>query len=313
MHSTPAPNETGPHDVFAIDPDVVLAARADKTSANASRASAQPDRSASGVYAAASAPSLDATFRAAAVDPLKGAGGGSARGKWVRRSLVAFLFAFCSAVATEGWKHYGDTARAMAANWAPNFVLNFASPSPPQEQPGVAEQPSAPAVQAAAADQAAAQPAPPAQSAEGVAASGAALPPESAQLLQSMSQQIEQLKASVDQLKASQEQMSRDIARNAEIRNPEARNVDTRPIPVRIAEPAPRPRIPTPPTRLAAAPVHKPKPAFSAAPAAAPLQTAAAPRLPQTAAIPAPQSPPPAQTTAQPDGEPVVRPPMPLH
>jgi hypothetical protein len=299
MHSAPVLNETDPHDIFEIKPDVVLAARADKTSPNPAhdrRASAAQDHTTSDVSAGVSAPSLDATFGAADVDNTKIPGDRPATGKWVRRALMSFLFGLCSAVAAAGWTHYGDAAKAMAASWAPKYVLTS---SPPQENPGVAEQPSSSILQAAAADQAAAQPAPPAQSAQSVAPSIAALPPESAQLLQSMSQQIEQLKASIEQLKTGQEQMSRDIARNSETRTAQAKT----------SEQNLRARIPAPPLRSAAAPARKPpRPAFAPAPAAA------APTLPQTAAaasVPL-QTGPPAQATSQPRVEPVVRPPMPL-
>jgi hypothetical protein len=299
MHSTLAPKDTDPHDIFVIEPDVVLAARADKTSPNPAhdgRPSAPQDHTTPDVFAGMSAPSVDATFRAAAVDNIKVPSDRLAIGSWPRRALMGFLFALCSAVAAAGWAHYGDAAKAMAVSWAPKYVLTS---SPPQENPGVAEQPNSPILQADAADQAAAQPAPPAQPAQGVAPSVAAPPPESAQLLQSMSQQIEQLKASIEQLKTNQEQMSRDIARNSATRTALART----------SEPNLRPRIPAPPLRSAAAPARKPMPAF------APAQAAAAPTLPQaaTAAPVVPLQPgPPAQATAQPDVEPVVRPPMPV-
>jgi hypothetical protein len=301
MHSTPAPRETDPHDIFVIEPDVVLAARADRTSTNAKpdgRASGPQGQKMSDILAGASAPSLDATFRAAAVDnnvkvPIDRA----APGKWARRALMSFLFALCSAFAAAGWTHYGDAAKAMVMSFAPRFVLTA---SPPQENPEVAEQPPVP--QAAAADQVAEQPAAAAQSAQSVAPPVAALPGESAQLLQSMQQQIEQLKASIEQLKAGQEQMSRDIARNSETRTALART----------SEQILRSRIAAPPPRSAVvAPVRKPRPAF------APAQAAAAPLLPLPPAAAAPvvvplQPAPPAQATAQPDGEPVLRPPLPV-
>jgi hypothetical protein len=329
MHSTLAPKDTDPHDIFVIEPDVVLAARADKTSPNPAhdgRPSAPQDHTTPDVFAGMSAPSVDATFRAAAVDNIKVPSDRLAIGSWPRRALMGFLFALCSAVAAAGWAHYGDAAKAMAVSWAPKYVLTS---SPPQENPGVAEQPSSPILQADAADQAAAQPAPPAQPAQGVAPSVAAPPQESAQLLQSMSQQIEQLKASIEQLKTNQEQMSRDIARNSatrtalartseaktseaktsEARTSEARTSEARTSEARTSEPNLRPRIPAPPLRSAAAPARKPMPTF------APAQAAAAPTLPQAAAA-APVVPlqpgPPAQATAQPDVEPVVRPPMPV-
>ena len=302
MHSTPAPKETDPHDIFVIEPDVVLAARADKASANPKpdgRPSGPQGHKISDIVAGMSAPSLDATFRAAAVDNIKVPSDWPATGKWARRALMSFLFALCSAFAAAGWTHYGDAAKAMVMSFAPRFVLTA---SPPQENPEVAEQPSSPTPQATAADQAAAQTAPAAQSAQSVAPPVAALPPDSAQLLQSMEQQIEQLKASIEQLKAGQEQMFRDIARNSETRTALART----------SEQILRPRIAAPP-RSAVAPARKPRPAFAPAQAAAtpmlPLPAAAAPVVPLQPPL---QPAPPAQPRAQPDGEPVLRPPMPV-
>jgi hypothetical protein len=297
MPSTPASKETDPHDTFEIKPDVVLAARADKTSskpANDGRPSAAQDRTTSGVSAGASAPSLDTTFRAAAVDNIKVARDRPATGKWARRALLSFLFALCSAFATAGWTHYGDAAKAMIMSWAPQFVLTS---SQPQQTPEAAEQASSPTLQAGAADPAAA---PPVQSAQNIAPPVAALPAESAQLLQSMSQQIEELKASIEQLKTGQEQISREIARNSEIKT----------APVRAFAQNPRPRMPPPPLRSVAAPARKPVLAY------APAQAATAPALPQTAAATpvVPRQPgPSAQATAQPEVDPVARPPMPVH
>jgi hypothetical protein len=305
MHSTFATlalKETDPHDIFVIEPDVVLAARADQSSAKPKdvRPPASQDRAFSDVVAGLQAPSLDAPVRAAAVDS-KTATGRSALRKWARRAAVAFLFAFCSAIAAAGWKHYGDTAKAMAMSVAPKFVLAAS----PQETPTPAEQAQAPALQAAVADQTAAQPTSAGDPSADAAAPVPAVPPtDTAQLLQSMAQQIEQLKASVDQLKAGQDQMARDITRNAE----------AKPAAARTPEPNLRPKLPAPLPRTAALPVHKPKPAYppvqaSAAPA---LPRVAAP-LPQTYAAPAPlPPPPPVQAIAEPDGAPVVRPPMPL-
>ena len=73
-----------------------------------------------------------------------------------------------------------------------------------------------------------------------------------------------------------------------------------------------RPRIGAPklaglPPRPTTALTRKPRPAFSAAPNAPP------PSLPPTAAPPlAPQPAPPPQATVESDGNPVVRPPLPL-
>jgi hypothetical protein len=301
-----------------IEPDVVLAAlaaRADQTRSELthdilSRSSAPLARLASASSIDTASPSVDTTFRAADVNDIQVLGDQQPIGNWAR-ALMGVLFAVCSAGAAVAWQHYGDAAKQMIAEFAPPFVLSSSSPP---EQPTAAAQPDSPAVQAAATDQPAAQPAAPAQSAP---ADVAALPAEPTPLLQSMArdlagmgQQIEQLKASIEQLKAGQQQMSRDMAKNSEIKNSEIKNSEIRNPATGTTEPKPRPRISAispPPLRAAALPARMPRPVYSP-----PL--AAASTLPPAAAAPVyvPAPPPPVQATAQPDGEPVVRPPMPL-
>jgi hypothetical protein len=291
--------ENDPHDVLDIAPGVILAARAEPEFATlapgATSRPAEPQiRAGFSGSAAAPAPSLDATFRAEDVHHVRG--DRSATGTWARRVLVGILLSVCGAVAAAPWQHYGDAAKAMIATWVPQLV---ATSSPPAN-PAPSEQPVTPDAEAAATTAAPVQPAPqqpaaPAQSTEAVAPASPS--PEQAQLLASMAQQIEQLKASVEQLKAGQEQMSRDIARASEAKASEA-NL--------------RPRITAPkmaalPPRPVTAPPRKPKPAFSAAPYAPP------PLLPPQAAPPVvPQVAPPPPATVETDGNPVVRPPLPL-
>jgi hypothetical protein len=303
MQSTLTQREADPHDAFAIKPDVVLAARAnanppspDPVHEALSHLSRRRAQMALGAAAAGPAtPVVDTTFRATAVAPARAPGERSAIGRWTRNASIAFLFALGSAAAAEAWKHHGDTARAMISSWVPPSVLaSFA----PAETPAPAAQPDSPPVQAAAADQAPAQPSPAA-----AAPAAAASPADSTQLLPSMAhdlaamgQQIEQLKASIEELRAGQAQMSRDIAKNSE---PEQ---NLRP---RVAAVPPRPVAPLP---------RKPRPAAAPAQAATastlPPPPYAAPAYPQPALS---QPAPPPQATFQPDGEPVMRPPMPLH
>ena len=199
------------------------------------------------------APSADATFRAAAVDNSQVPSRRRAIGKWARRARMGLLLALCSTAAVAGWMHYGDRVKAygvaavrtMVAKWVPSGAP---ATSPPQESAEAAEQPGSAVVQADAADQAAV---PPAQSEPSVAASAAPLPPDTAQLLQSMSQQIEQLRAGMDEIRSGQDQIFRYMARNSE----------PRPAQARIPEQNLGPRIPVPPLRTAAAaPVRKPRP-----------------------------------------------------
>jgi hypothetical protein len=297
--------DNDPHDVLEITPDVVLAARTDKEFPMLAPgvmgiATDAPNRIGPGGSAGASAPSVDATFRATDAQPAQLPRQRSSMRKWARRALVGVVLALCSTVAATAWQHYGDTAKAMIANWVPQLVAT----SSPAATPAPSEQPDTPDTQDAAATAAPAQPAPPAPSTESVVASPPS--PEQAQL-QSMAQQIEQLKASVEQLKASQEQMSRDMAKTTEAKTAEAKASE-----VRASEPNLRPRIAAPRIaaplpRTAAPPVRKPRPPISAA------QYAPPPLLPPTAAPPmAPQAELPPQSTVESDGNPVVRPPLPL-
>jgi hypothetical protein len=318
MQSTLTPQETDPHDTFLIEPDVVLAARADQAlpdpvhdalSRLAHRAAhTTPDVSvgvpgASAGIATAPTPTVDTTFRATAVGtPTKLPGQRSAFAKWARNTSVAFLFALCSAIAAQTWRHHSDTIKPMIASWMPPFVLALISPA---ATPAPAEQPDAAPVQAATADQAA--PVPPAQAPDvaapapaAAAAAAESTPSPSVQSMArdmaAMSQQIDQLKASIEQLKAGQAQMSRDIAKASE--------QNLRP---RVAALPPRPVA-------AAVPVRKPKPAYPPAQQA----TATSPLSPPSqapSALPQPalsQPMPPPQATVESDGGPVVRPPMPL-
>jgi hypothetical protein len=306
MQATLISRETDPHDVFVIEPDVVLAARADQTSSTPPH-DAIKDRLAalaeiaSGVASTSPpvdiSPSVDTTFRATDVNNIRHKP--SSTGRLAKRVFMA-LFAISGAIAAGAWQHYGDAAKQAIAGFVPQFVL-ASSPSP--EKADAAGQPGSAGEQASATDQAVAQPALPAQ---GAAADAAAPAPDPAQVqsmardLAAMGQQIEQLKTRIDQLKAGQEQMSRDIAKNSEMGNSGTRT----------AAQAPRPLISAAPPRPPVAPVRKPRPAYAYSPApAAPLPQAAA--VPVPAPVP-PTLQPPVQATVQPDGEPVVRPPMPV-
>src|ERR1700722_7485713 len=139
MQSTITPQETDPHDTFLIEPDVVLAARTDhalpdpvqdalsrlaqraahttpSVSATSPVSVASPVSAGSpSVSAGAPSPPVDTTFRAAAIDatkvfraaavdttmvPPKRSTSGGGRAK---KTVVAFMFALCSAVAAATW------------------------------------------------------------------------------------------------------------------------------------------------------------------------------------------------------------------
>jgi hypothetical protein len=304
MLSTLNAKESDPHDVFVIDPEVVLAARGDRAPPTPSADVNQASAPQSYVASSASAPSLDTSFRVTASDHIQLPSEPSPIAKWAKRAAMGFLFALLSAFAAAAWKHHGDTAKQMIANWIPQFSLLSSPPS--GDSTAAAEQPAPAAVQTASTDPAVAQPDTPTQvqpqPAEAAAPTTAAsVSPDSAQLLQSMAhdlatmgQQIQQLKATIEQLKAGQDQMARDMARNSEARNSEAR----------VSAQAMQPRT-APPPRPVAAPVRRPKP-----PAYPPAQTAAA-----APPLPPPPAPAPVQPLPEPqaqDGGPVVRPPMPV-
>ena len=335
MQSTLTVHETDPHDIFVIEPDVVLAARpdavrpdavrTDATRADAVRTEAVRTNSASAdpvhealsrlahqrteiqpkFSAAAPSPTVDTTFRATAADHAKPAGKRSGFGRLVRNTFVGFLFALVSAMAAALWTHHGNAAKQMLADywppakqtivgWLPPFVLAASSPTEPAP---VAEQPSVPPTQAATADQAGA---PPAQPSDNAAPAQAVAAADSSPSVQSMArdiatmgQQIEQLKATIEQLKASQAQIARDVAKSS--------------------DPSLRPRVATLPPRpvvaAAPAPARKPKPVTQVYQPSAPAVASTLP--PPSYAAPAPQPQPQPQAMTE-DGQPVVRPPLPL-
>ena len=297
MHSTTRPREIDdPHDAPAIAPDVVPVTWADRVLADITRdaKTIQPDRQ---PHAAAPAPAVDTTFRAAAIPR-------PSRAKWVASATMAFLFALGSAFAAAGWQHYGDRAKEVIAEWTPIISTPFTlASSRPGEQAVPVEQAAAPADQAAAADQAQATAiaAQPADAAVPAAAPGQ--PSESAELIQSMArdlaamgQQIEQLKTSIAELKANQ-QPTPTVARTTEAKPAELKP----PAPAAMARPKVSTALPPPPPRPAPPPVRRPPPVQAGV--AAPMQLAYPPPPPPPA---------PAQATARPDEDPVVRPPMPL-
>ena len=315
MQSTQMPKtlkETDPHDIFAIEQ--VLAAHANRAPPLVHDPAAQPAApqapAVPEISVGAPSSQVDATYHASAASELKDVRpgdlktlGDASTATWTKGVLMAAL-GLGGAIAAAAWQHYGDQAKAMAIGWAPPSVIAAIAPS---EKPA-AEQESVPVIQAAAADQAAAQSAPaaPAETATPAAQAAATAPvasapsTERAQLqsdLVAMTQQVEELKASIAQLKASQAQLIRDAAKASEAKASEAKPVEQNLRPKITAAAAP------PPPRPAVAPVRKPKPAYP------PAQAAYVPPPPPAVAPPPPAPPP--QAVAD-DGQPVVRPPMPL-
>jgi hypothetical protein len=346
MQSTPTLKDTDPHDVFAIES--LLAAHAEKAPPLAHEPAAVPVapqvevaakpqaqvaakpqvQVAPPISVGASNPQVEPTFPASdARDvPLETIRPGEINvsglklpgerptPKWVKRVVMALL-GLCGAMAAAAWQQYGDQATAMAAEWAPPFVL---AALPSGAKPALAEQPGAPTAETAASNHAAVQQpatvaAAPTQPEPAATVAAVAPAAETTQLqsmaqdLATMGQQVEELKTTIAQLKASQAQMARELAKASEAKAAE----------IKPAEQNLRPRVSalTPPTPRPAAPppVRKPKPAssYSQAYSPAPLSAApAAPLPPVQAAAPLPPAQP--QQTIADDGAPVVRPPMPL-
>ena len=212
MHSMSKLNESDPHDTFAIPPETVPVAWADKVLADITKDSRSAAADRPPAAASAAAPAVDTTFRATAVGDLRVANDTAAEprpiGKWTKGAVMLVL-TLCSAAAAAGWQQYGGAARQMISHWTPAFALSAS----PTDSTGPDEQPVAAAVQAAAADPApqVTAPAPPTES----AALPATAPASDATQLQSMArdlaamaQQLAELKASIAELRASQQAMA---------------------------------------------------------------------------------------------------------
>ncbi len=319
MHSTLKPKQADdPHDIVVVAPDAARVAPADDELSSllhdaARRLSEAQARAESDVAAGALVPAVDTTFRPsavnAAVNDVLVPGRLRSIGRSAMRVFAAVLVATCIGVAGIAWQHYGDAAQQMIAQWTPQLALTSLLP---QEKPALPSQPTPPADQADTTS-ATAPSAPQAQAAT-PAVEPAAVPADTAQLLQSMArdlasmgQEIGTLKASFEQLRASQQQISRDVAKTSEAKASEAKTSEIKP-----SEPSPQPRIAAAPLpRPAPAPARKPKPPpppLAAATPPPPPPQAAAPSMPR-------QIEPPPQAAAQPQAQdlsPVPRPPMPL-
>jgi hypothetical protein len=335
MQSTPNLRDTDPHDVFVMEPDVSLAARADKAPLDLlydvlSHPSApqRPDpelRIAPDFSAVGPAPSADAAARGTVADdiPVNDIGLNDislndirpgdteigahppATSKFARGAVMS-LFALGSAMAAAAWQHYGDDAKAMMAHYSPPFSLASLVST---EKPATSEPPAA--VQTSVATQTAAQPAPSADTAAPATANAAlatanaapatAASPDQSQVIQSMARDLASMGQQIGELKASIEQLK---ASQPQLASAPARTTEAKLAEPKAAEPVlTRPRIVPPPPHAALTPVRKPKQVFPYAPIA--------PTSPPPAAAAPVQIAP--QVQAAEDGGPVVRPPMPLH
>jgi hypothetical protein len=244
-------------------------------------------------------------------------------GRRALRGFTGLLLAACIGVAAIAWQSsYGEAAKQVVAKWAPQLV---AASSQPLQKPELPAQPSPPAIQAAAAEAAPQQPAPqqpdppqPAPAAqaapEDVTPPAAALPPDLAQLLQTMARDLATMGQGIEQLKTNQEQMARDNAKAAEqikatqeqmtrviAKVSEAKPSEAKASEAKASGQNLRPRISAaPPPRRTVAAMRKPVPTLPSPQAAAHPQVTTQP-----------------QVITQPDAEdpepsPAPRPPMPL-
>uniref|UniRef100_UPI0025C31583 hypothetical protein n=1 Tax=Bradyrhizobium sp. TaxID=376 RepID=UPI0025C31583 len=265
MQARPTPDQTDPHDISAIE--TLLAAHADKApplvhdpvgpAAQAQPPALPPEGRAPEIKVDAPSAEITAAPRAADVRGIADIDVGGIRvektgpadiaplaeppsARWVKPVALALL-GLCGAIGAAAWQHYGDHARAMAAGWAPPFVLAaLSSPDKASDKPA-AGQDGAPAPKAAMTEQPATRPAQPEPAVAAAASAEAAQMQSMARDLAAMGQQLEALKAAIAQLKASQDQTAREVAKASENRAAEAR-AEARP-----TEPRPRVTAATPP------------------------------------------------------------------
>ena len=199
MNSTTAPKAT--------EPDEVLVARADERLVHAYAQIARADEQLARLNEQLSKLENDAARPPSAV-----VGRLPSRGRPALRGFIGLLLAACIiAGAFVLQSSYGDEAKSMVAPWVPEFI---STSSLWMEKPGLPTQPSLSTVQLAAAPPVLPQPTASAQAAPQDAASTVApVPPELAQLLQTMARDIANLAQGIEQLKANQEQAARENAK----------------------------------------------------------------------------------------------------
>ena len=91
-------------------------------------------------------PPANTTFRPSAVNDVLVPGQLWSIGSGAMRAFIVLLLVACIGAAGIAWQSYGDAAKEMIAEWAPQLALTT---SLPPEKPGLAEQPAPPTVQAA--------------------------------------------------------------------------------------------------------------------------------------------------------------------
>jgi hypothetical protein len=196
MNSTTAPT--------TVEADDVLIARADQRLAHAYDQIARADEQLARVTEKLSKLERDGRDHVSDVLDRQPSHGRSAL-----RGLIGFVLSAGVIVAALAWQtSYGDAAKPIIAQWAPRFML---ASSTQLERPELATQPSPSTVRVATPWPISPQPTATAQAApEEVASTSALMPPELAQLLETMARDLAQVEQGIEQLKTRQEQMASD-------------------------------------------------------------------------------------------------------
>ena len=200
MKSTP--------NLHASSPDADLIARADERLAHAYEQIARADEQLARVTEQISKLEQEAVHQPPAAVPTRRA----SHGRPVLRGFIALLLAACVFTAAFiSQSPYGEAAKQIIAEWAPQFV---STASLWLEKPEASTQPSRSAAQMAAAEPASAQAVPSTQGApQNTASTAAPIPPELTQLLQTMARYLASMDQGIEQLKANQERIASDNAR----------------------------------------------------------------------------------------------------
>jgi hypothetical protein len=240
-------------------------------------------------------------------------------GRGILKALLAISIGVAAAMA---WRFYGEEAMQKLSYLTPHFSITAPESSATATEPETQED--AMAAQAAAPQAASAQsqPASDAQLKQTVTAddlrpstsamdagtapaqaspASAALPAETAQLIEAMAGDIAALKQTVEELRTSEQQLRREIVAEREARS----------------KPAPHTAKPVPPRRQSASPQaaiphNPPAPRPSRAPAAGERRMYPQEPMQRDAYVPPAPAPAPAQPPLQTGGDSAPRPPMPL-
>ena len=194
-------------DPKAIEPDDVLVARADERLVHAYDQIALADKQLARLNEQLSKLEHDAAYFPSGNRP--------PRGRPALRGFIGLLLAVCIVVgAFVSRSSYGDAAKLIVAQWAPQPILTSWLP---MGKPGVPAQPNPSAVQVAAATPVLPLPTPSAQTVpQDAAPTTVPISPELAPLLQTMARDLANVQQGIAELKANQEQTASENAKATE-------------------------------------------------------------------------------------------------